>query len=404
MRILHLLAQRPGCTGSGVFLQQMIREAQRKGHQQGMVAACNRGDPCPPAPDWTRYVEFQTPGLPFAVCGMSDEMPYRSTPYGSLSSGELARWEEAFGAALQEARREFVPEAVLSHHLWFLSARARTVFPEVPLVVFCHGTDLRQIRRHPGLAQGLVDPLRRSDAIVALHPRQRREILDWLGIPPGRVVVGGVGYDASVFHPPRIPPGPPEDRPARILYAGKIARAKGLLPLFESLRMLAVERPLEVTLAGSGTEPAVVSAAPPFVRMPGHLEPPELADAMRRHDLLVLPSYYEGLPLVVLEALGSGLPVVATDLPGLGEWLGEELQKKGALRLVAPPGMAAVDRPCAADLPRFAEDLASAIRASLARRPDPGWIAGVARRRSWQAVFAVAEEAILRAWPAGTPR
>ena len=89
MRILHLLSQRPEATGSGIFIQAMLREAVRKGHANYLVAGIP--DDCPPAPDLLsgvphRFVRFGTGALPFPVVGMSDVMPYDSTRFCDLDS------------------------------------------------------------------------------------------------------------------------------------------------------------------------------------------------------------------------------------------------------------------------------------------------------------------------------
>ena len=58
------------------------------------------------------------------------------------------------------------------------------------------------------------------------------------------------------------------------------------------------------------------------VRVYGALPQKSLAKVMRESHILVLPSFYEGLQLVILEGLASGCRIVATDFPGTKEILG----------------------------------------------------------------------------------
>lgn len=98
MRILHVIAQKPGHTGSGIFLMNLIRVAAQRGHDQCLVAGISAGDgKCGqdmPANLHFIPVLFETNELPFPVPGMSDEMPYPSTRYRQMTDETLRLWEK----------------------------------------------------------------------------------------------------------------------------------------------------------------------------------------------------------------------------------------------------------------------------------------------------------------------
>lgn len=98
--------------------------------------------------------------------------------------------------------------------------------------------------------------------------------------------------------------GLPEDRP-QLLFVGRFVEKKGLA----ALRALAVLRPdCDILLVGSGPiDPAAWQL--PNVRLPGRKSHAELAELYSAVDALVLPSVGEGYPLVVQEAMASGLPI-----------------------------------------------------------------------------------------------
>ena len=79
---------------------------------------------------------------------------------------------------------------------------------------------------------------------------------------------------------------------------------------------------------------------------------------MRKCHLFIIPSFYEGLSLVTLEALASGLRVAASELPGIREWVGPRMEEAGIIEYVALPGLRSVDVPVAADLPVYEKRLA----------------------------------------------
>jgi glycosyltransferase involved in cell wall biosynthesis len=113
------------------------------------------------------------------------------------------------------------------------------------------------------------------------------------------------------------------DRPGapRILYVGLLTPRKGVVDLVEASRAL-VERGIEHELLllggtpdeGPDAEVPVRAAAEGRARLLGTRPPEEMADAYASADIFCLPSWWEAMPLSVLEAMSSGLPVVATDV------------------------------------------------------------------------------------------
>ncbi|MCU0538296.1 MAG: hypothetical protein MUF46_00205 [Desulfobacterales bacterium] len=93
LRILHLLSQQPGKTGSGVALLAMVRHGAEAGYRQHAVIGIPGEEPLPGipplAPDEITAVRFDRPPVPFPVPGMSDIMPYRSTRFSTFT--ELMR-------------------------------------------------------------------------------------------------------------------------------------------------------------------------------------------------------------------------------------------------------------------------------------------------------------------------
>ena len=110
----------------------------------------------------------------------------------------------------------------------------------------------------------------------------------------------------------------PDSKP-RLLFVGRLDIQKNV-PLF--LRALAgVSGHFETTLVGAGElEGQLKQAAAELqlknVHFHGRADGSELRELYRNADVFVLPSEYEGMPLVLLEALAMGLPIVATDIPG----------------------------------------------------------------------------------------
>ncbi len=169
--------------------------------------------------------------------------------------------------------------------------------------------------------------------------------------------------------------GPPADRQddeLHLLFVGRIDPVKGLRVLLEAVEQLVPEFPgLRLTLVGDGPDrTAIEAAAAPLgahVRFTGHLSQEAVAAEMRNCDICVLPSFAEGVPVVLMEAFASVRPVVATQVAGVGE-----LVEDGTSGFLVPPG--------------DADSLAERIR-MLARDPGLRRRMGTAGRETVKAHF-----------------
>ena len=110
---------------------------------------------------------------------------------------------------------------------------------------------------------------------------------------------------------------------------------------------------------------------------------------MRQSAVFVLPSFYEGLPLVLVEALACGCRLICTDLEGVRREIAPVLGE--ALTLVPLPEMATVDQPISSAIPAFVDNLTQAIDEALDRPPlgDPAQtMPGALAHFRWSAVYA----------------
>ena len=143
------------------------------------------------------------------------------------------------------------------------------------------------------------------------------------------------GVDPARYH---APPVVRHDTELRLLFVGRLAPVKGLRVLLEALERLVPEIPeIRLTLVGDGPDRADLEAhAAPLgdrVRFTGYMSQDEVAEAMRSHDIFVLPSFAEGVPVVLMEAMASTCPVIATQVAGVGE-----LVTDGENGFLVPPG------------------------------------------------------------------
>lgn len=395
MKILHVLSQRPDSTGSGIYLQAMLREGAKQGYKNFLLAGLPAGE-SPHLhglmPAAGHFVRFQGEDLSSDIVGMSDVMPYPSKRWRDLSNLDVESYEKVFGAKLVSLVQDIQPDLIHSHHLWILTALTRRTFPELPVVATCHGSDLRQFHFCEHLRDRVEPDCRRLHHIMALSRAQKSDILHLLGIPEAMVEVVGAGYNQSLFYPE----AKTSPNPVKIVYVGKLSRAKGVPWLLKALARL-LHQPWVLHLVGGGTgaeKEEVLALARPLgtrIMIYGPLHQEDMAAILRKSHLAVLPSFFEGLPLVVLEALAAGCRVVATALPGVVELL-EGCQIE-TVNLVLRPRLKSQDQPYEEDEEVFVQELARALESQIQaaqRQPDLALIevSKVLEYYSWPAVFA----------------
>ena len=153
-------------------------------------------------------------------------------------------------------------------------------------------------------------------ALAAVQNLREQAGLPRLDQARASIVLNGVSVPSGVHR------GSDPHGPSRVLFAGRLEAQKGadLLPQIWSSAKATATRPMRLTVLGEGTLKAELTAAFAGDRSVEFLPPvPALSRALLNYDVLLVPSRFEGLPLVAVEALMAGLSVVAFDAPGLRE-------------------------------------------------------------------------------------
>ncbi len=267
--------------------------------------------------------------------------------------------------ALVELMRAEKPDLVHAHMpISGVVARLAARAAGVPRVAYtCHGfwfnAPASPVRRGIGFATEWV-AARCTDVFLTVSEEEAADARR-LGIAAGALACGN-GRDPAVFRPDpaarariRAGLGVPEDRVV-ILAVSRLIRSKGYPELAAALRAVPGEGPgAELWVVGErlasdhGPDMARLLAGAGLgarLRMLGYRT--DVPALMAAADIFVLPSHLEGLPMAVIEAMLTGLPVVATDIRGPREQV-----VAGVTGLLVPRGKVA---PLAAALARLAAD------------------------------------------------
>jgi glycosyltransferase involved in cell wall biosynthesis len=210
---------------------------------------------------------------------------------------------------------------------WAASRLARNW--NVPFFVKVHGSDVNLLQAGTEIANKSLEVVASAEKVICVSNSLKERLVD-LGAGPEKLTVLYNGIDHRVFHPisqkkARKDLGLDEERRI-ILFVGNLKKEKGLGELAEAFKLLKKEVP-NALLAVIGTGPFARTFRKSLDRsgclketvFAGNLPAGQVAQWMNAADVVCLPSYMEGIPNVVLEALACGKPVLATEVGGLPE-------------------------------------------------------------------------------------
>jgi len=381
LRVLHVLCQRPGFTGSGIFLKQLVLEGEKDSVIQNVVIGTSEREADIASislPESSIHpVLFETRELPIAVTGMSDVMPYPSSRFSLFDHTLIQLYINAFRRILIEAVKVFNPSILWTHHLWVVSALARELFPNLPQITFCHGSEFRQIVNAPQMSSYVIKQCNQIDKVLALSSNQASQIKEIYSIDPDRIEITGGAIRNDIFKPGQF--SQYANEPVRIIFVGKLSEAKGVPWLLEAFDLLkqttATKVALELVGDGSGEETKKIQqmAKRLNVKVHGVVSQEKLAELLQSSHIFVLPSFYEGLGLVVLEALACGCRVVVSNLPSLLSTLPQEAFTSGIVRTVPLPNLSEDYRPKYDELTKFTIDLAKVLNQQVDNVLNDNW-------------------------------
>lgn len=160
----------------------------------------------------------------------------------------------------------------------------------------------------------------RADLIVTLSEKSRQQIIKW-GYSK-RVLIETTAVDERILRSPLKFVNTNNDT-FTILFLARIEKDKGIFELIEACRVIhASIKSIRLVIAGSGSaSDQVIKSAEVFdwIHVAGYVDWDEKAIFYLQSDVYVLPSYREGMPNSVLEAMAFGLPIVCTGVGALSE-------------------------------------------------------------------------------------
>lgn len=365
---------------------------------------------------------FNTKELPIKIAGMSDVMPYESIRYSELASDEikLKIWMRAFDEKVREVLARFKPDLIICHHLYLLTAMVVDIvahavrddsvgasYASPKIYAICHNTDLRQYQQTDLKRDFIKENIQKLDKLLFPSKEHAEKAVELFGLDRKNVEIIGIGYNNKIFRNERNAVhivcgdgveknavhivrgdgvgakatavgaslraqvvGAKHCEPVILLYVGKVCKKKGVLSLVKAINILNDENIILDIVGGAGDKAEYDEIVSESKKSKSTIKfiPPmtqdKLAIEYNRHNIFILPSFSEGIPMVPLEAMACGCKVVISDLPGVKNFY-ETNVKNASIKYVELPKLTNVDEASDDELAAFEKRLASAIRESI---------------------------------------
>jgi glycosyltransferase involved in cell wall biosynthesis len=356
LRVAYLVYRgNPRCGGQGVYTRHLTGELAKLGHDVTVFS----GPPYPdlepgvgfvPVPSLDLYREpdpFRVPrlkeftssidALEFGImctAGFPEPRTFTLRARRLLAQRkgdfDVVHDNQSLGSGLVGIMRDGWPLLGTIHH-------PITVDRELDL---SHADTIRRrltLRRWYGFINMQSRVAQQIPRVVTVSESSCKDIAEQLGVKPDRMAVVPVGVDESVFRPrPEI-----ARIPGRLVTtASADVPMKGLIPLLEALAKLRTDRDdAHLVVVGrlrDGSQvPAVLDrlSLQGAVRFTTGISDDELSELYASAEVAVVPSLYEGFSLPAIEAMASGVPLVATTGGALPEVAGTN----GVTALLVPP-------------------------------------------------------------------
>ena len=255
----------------------------------------------------------------------------------------------------------------------------------LPAIIKVVGTDVDSLDKRGLRRRVSLWGLRRARRIVSVSPYLKSKLVEH-GIEPTKIAVVYKGVDANIFRLRESAAARQElGLPLQgniVLFVGRLHRDKGLAELVSREVLAACQRmAARIVIIGEGPDRPYLEqeirsrSLQDHVHLTGQMAPAQIATWMAAADCLCLPSYHEGQPNVILEALACGLPGVATRVGGIPEVVND---RTGVLVAV-----------------HDAADLARGVEEALQKTWDRTQVRGSSPTMSWAESAAAFKEAVL---------
>ena len=313
-------------SGSGVYVMNIAKNLEQKGHQVCIIMPENTTQisnihNVKIHPVFFKREEIIENQLDFNFPCM-DPHPRSNFLFNNMTKLQIKQYEIAFRTAIEEEIKEFKPDVIHAQHIWIISGLLNDY--HIPYIITSHGAEFITYKRTDTFDCYGKSAVEGCKKIIAISNDNINEIIDKFPEARDKITFVKNGYNSQDFF---IEDLDKEDVLSRfsidgqferiVLFVGRISKMKGLDVLFKAANLYETEKTLTL-IVGDGEYRKELNECKEklklknivFLGSRGHKD---LRLLYNISDVLVLPSRKEALPLVAIEALACGTPAVVTN-------------------------------------------------------------------------------------------
>lgn len=325
-------------SGSGVYVENIAKSLEKKGHKACIITPENTSDFSNQKniklhPVFFKYKEKISGQQDFNF-PCFDPHPRSNLLFCNMTDEQLEAYKNAFRKAIEEEILEFKPDIIHAQHLWIISNIALEY--NIPVIVTSHGSDIMGYNDWPRFHNVMHEVANGCKRIIAISNDSKNVIASIFKDNKDKIVTISNGYDEKIFYihdynKKEILSELKIDKiyDKIVCFAGRLAKNKGIDLLLQAAKHYERENVLTL-IVGHGDE------YDNLIKMTKELELKNIVflgnqdhEILRKvyniSDVCVVPSRQEAFGLVAIEAIACGTPVVATNQGGIPDFVNKDV-------------------------------------------------------------------------------
>lgn len=325
-------------SGSGIYVMNIAKSLEQKGHQVCIIMPENTTEIMKIKnvkihPVYFTREETIEGQLSFNFPCM-DPHPRSNFLFNNMTEEQVKQYENAFKKAIEEEIKEFKPDIIHTQHIWIISGLLKDY--NIPYIITSHGAEFITYRRTNMFDYCGINATKGCEKIIAISEDNKKEIIERFPEEKDKIILVKNGYNAQDFFMENLKKREilnkfsiDKEYEKIVLFVGRVSKMKGVDVLLKAASMYENENILTL-IAGDGDFRSELNEMKEKLGLKnviflGNRTQEELRLLYNISTVFVLPSRKEALPLVAIEAMACGTPVVVTNQSGMDKIINKEV-------------------------------------------------------------------------------